>query len=123
MLNKKRLDVMLFERGLTQSREKARTVIMAGNVYVDNQKADKPGTLFKDDVKIEVRSPRINYVSRGGLKLEKAIKAFKIELNGKVAMDIGASTGGFYRLHATKWSEKSLFCRCGVWSARLEAAQ
>ena len=95
MLNKKRLDVMLFERGLTQSREKARTVIMAGNVYVDNQKADKPGTLFKDDVKIEVRSPRINYVSRGGLKLEKAIKAFKIELNGKVAMDIGASTGGF----------------------------
>ena len=90
MLNKKRLDVMLFERGLTQSREKARTVIMAGNVYVDNQKADKPGTLFKDDVKIEVRSPRINYVSRGGLKLEKAIKAFKIELNGKVAMDIVA---------------------------------
>lgn len=95
MLNKKRLDVILFERGLTQSREKARTVIMAGNVYVDNQKADKPGTLFKDDVKIEVRSPQINYVSRGGLKLEKAIKAFNINLNGKVAMDIGASTGGF----------------------------
>lgn len=95
MLNKKRLDVMLFERGLAQSREKARTVIMSGNVYVDNQKADKPGTLFKDDAKIEVRSPQIAYVSRGGLKLEKAIKTFGIDLNGKIAMDIGASTGGF----------------------------
>lgn len=95
MLNKKRLDVMLFERGLAQSREKARTVIMSGNVYVDNQKADKPGTLFKDDVKIEVRSPQIAYVSRGGLKLEKAIKTFGIDLNSKIAMDIGASTGGF----------------------------
>ena len=95
VLNKKRLDLILFERGLVQSREKARTIIMAGNVYVDNQKADKPGTLFKNDVKIEVRGPQIAYVSRGGLKLEKAIKAFEIDLQNKIAMDIGASTGGF----------------------------
>lgn len=95
MQNKKRLDVLLFDRGLVPSREKARTVIMSGNVYVENQKADKPGTVVKNDVKIEVRGPQMAYVSRGGLKLEKAIKAFNIDLNGKIAMDIGASTGGF----------------------------
>ena len=95
MHDKKRLDVILFERGLVSSREKARAVIMSGDVYVDNQKADKPGTLLKHDAKIEVRSPQMAYVSRGGLKLEKAIKAFNIDLNDKVVMDIGASTGGF----------------------------
>lgn len=94
-MDKKRLDVVLFERGLAQSREKARAVIMSGNVYVDNQKADKPGTLLKNDAKIEVRVPKMTYVSRGGLKLEKAIRSFAIDLNGKIAMDIGASTGGF----------------------------
>ena len=95
MQDKKRLDVILFERGLVPSREKARAVIMSGDVYVDNQKADKPGTLLKHDAKIEVRSPQMAYVSRGGLKLEKAIKSFNLDLNGKVVMDIGASTGGF----------------------------
>lgn len=92
---KKRLDVLLFEKGLAQSREKARGLIMSGNVYVDNQKADKPGTSYVDTAKIDVRQVAIPYVSRGGLKLEKAIKVFNIDLRGKVAMDIGASTGGF----------------------------
>lgn len=95
MISKKRLDVLLFERGLAASREKARTLIMAGDVYVEGQKSDKPGTMYKDDVRLEVRAPQVAYVSRGGLKLEKAIKAFGIDLSGKIAMDIGASTGGF----------------------------
>lgn len=87
--------MLLFERGLEQSREKARSVIMAGEVYVDGQKSDKPGTLFRENVKIEVKGPQMAYVSRGGLKLEKAIKTFNIDLNDKITMDIGASTGGF----------------------------
>ncbi len=95
LVDKKRLDVALFERGLALSREKARTEIMLGSVYVENQKADKPGTMVKEDAKIEVRSQQMAYVSRGGLKLEKAIKVFDIDLTGKIAMDIGASTGGF----------------------------
>lgn len=92
---KKRLDCILFERGLCESREKAKAVIMSGNVYVENQKADKPGTSYEENANIEVRSAALAYVSRGGLKLEKAIKEFKIDLVGLVAMDIGASTGGF----------------------------
>lgn len=86
---------MLFERGLVISREKARTLIMSGEVYVENQKEDKPGSLFRDNVKIEIRGKQLPYVSRGGLKLEKAIKVFGIDLKNKIAMDIGASTGGF----------------------------
>ena len=92
---KKRLDCILFERGLCESREKAKAIIMSGNVYVENQKADKPGTSYEETANIEVRSAALAYVSRGGLKLEKAIKEFKIDLNGLVTMDIGASTGGF----------------------------
>lgn len=95
MSEKKRLDVLLFEKGLAASREKARALIMSGNVYVNNQKSDKPGTTYKDDVNLEVRESDLGFVSRGGLKLNKAIKAFKIDLKGLVAMDIGASTGGF----------------------------
>lgn len=95
MRTKKRLDVLLFEKGLANSREKARAVIMSGDVYVDNQKADKPGTVYFDTAQIDVRKSSIPYVSRGGLKLEKAIKTFNINLKDKIAMDIGASTGGF----------------------------
>ncbi len=95
MAEKKRLDTLIYELGYTQSREKAKAVIMAGLVYVDNQKADKPGTSYKDDVKIEVRGGAPKYVSRGGFKLEKAIISFNIDLNDCVTMDIGASTGGF----------------------------
>lgn len=92
---KKRIDVLLFERGLAPSREKARTLIMAGSVYVNNQRFDKPGDTVSDDAEIEVRGSTLKYVSRGGLKLEKAMQLFPIDLNGKICMDIGASTGGF----------------------------
>jgi 23S rRNA (cytidine1920-2'-O)/16S rRNA (cytidine1409-2'-O)-methyltransferase len=92
---KKRLDVLLTERGLAPSREKAKALIMAGIVYVNNQKEDKAGTSFPEDAVVEVRGQGLRYVSRGGLKLEKAMKAFPIDLTGRYCMDIGASTGGF----------------------------
>ena len=92
---KKRLDILVYENGFTDSREKAKSVIMAGQVYVDNQKADKCGQSYDENCKIEVRGSTQKYVSRGGLKLEKAINNFDFDLNGKITMDIGASTGGF----------------------------
>jgi 23S rRNA (cytidine1920-2'-O)/16S rRNA (cytidine1409-2'-O)-methyltransferase len=92
---KKRLDLMMTERGLAPSREKAKAYIMAGDVYVNGQKEDKAGTMFPETVKIEVRGNTLPYVSRGGLKLEKAMKNFDVSLTGKVCMDVGASTGGF----------------------------
>lgn len=92
---KERLDVLLVKRGLAVSREKAKAVIMAGIVYVENQKEDKAGSMFPDTVKIEVRGNTLKYVSRGGLKLEKAMTHFGVTLDKKVCMDVGASTGGF----------------------------
>lgn len=92
---KKRLDMLMMERALAPSREKAKAYIMAGNVYVDGQKEDKAGTMFPETVKIEVRGNTLPYVSRGGLKLEKAMNNFDVTLDGKVCMDVGASTGGF----------------------------
>lgn len=92
---KKRLDILVYEKGFAESREKAKAIIMAGQVYVDNQKADKCGTSYEETVNIEVRGNVLKYVSRGGLKLEKAIQNFDFDLNDKITMDIGASTGGF----------------------------
>lgn len=92
---KKRLDILVYEKGFTDSREKAKAIIMAGQVYVDNQKADKCGTSYDENSKIEVRGKTLRYVSRGGLKLEKAMNNFDFELKDKITMDIGASTGGF----------------------------
>lgn len=92
---KERLDVLLVKRGLAESREKAKAVIMAGIVYVDGEKEDKAGTGFEDTAKIEVRGSTLKYVSRGGLKLEKAMTHFSVTLEGKVCMDVGSSTGGF----------------------------
>lgn len=93
---KERLDVLLVKKGLAPSREKAKAVIMAGSVYVDGQKEDKAGSVFDEEsAQIEVRGHALPYVSRGGLKLEKALKVFPITLTGKICMDIGASTGGF----------------------------
>ena len=92
---KKRIDVLLYEKGLAPSREKARTLIMAGWVYADNQKFDKPGDTVREDAVLEVRGNTLRYVSRGGLKLEKAMQTFPITLEGKTCADIGASTGGF----------------------------
>lgn len=92
---KERLDILLVKRNLASSREKAKAIIMAGIVYVDGQKEDKAGAAFSDTANIEVRGHVLPYVSRGGLKLEKAVTHFGLSLSGKVCMDVGASTGGF----------------------------
>ena len=93
---KKRLDVLMVERGLAPSREKAKALIMAGIVYVNQNKEDKAGATFDpQETQIEVKGNTLRYVSRGGLKLEKALASFPIDLSGRVCMDIGASTGGF----------------------------
>ena len=92
---KERLDVLMVQKNLAQSREKAKALIMAGIVYVNGQKEDKAGSMFAETVKLEVRGKTLPYVSRGGLKLEKAMKNFGVTLKDKVCMDVGASTGGF----------------------------
>ncbi len=93
---KERLDVLLVRQGYAQSRERAKAIIMSGNVFVNGQREDKAGTAFDETkIRIEVKGNALKYVSRGGLKLEKAITAFKLCLQDKVCMDIGASTGGF----------------------------
>ena len=92
---KQRLDVMLVEQGFAQSREKAKAIIMSGIVFVDGQKEDKAGSTFEETVKIEVRGNTLKYVSRGGLKLEKAMEEFGLTLDNKICMDVGASSGGF----------------------------
>lgn len=92
---KERLDVLLVKRNLAESREKAKALIMSGIVYVNGQKEDKAGTTFEETAPIEVRGSTLKYVSRGGLKLEKAMERFGVRLDGKICMDVGASTGGF----------------------------
>ena len=92
---KERLDVLLVKKNLAESREKAKAIIMSGIVYVDGQKEDKAGSTFEETAQIEVRGNTLKYVSRGGLKLEKAMTHFGATLDGKVCMDVGASTGGF----------------------------
>ena len=131
---KERLDVLLVSRGLAESREKAKAIIMSGNVYVDGQKEDKAGSNFPAEAVIEVRGNTLKYVSRGGLKLEKAMKNFDITLQDKVCMDIGASTSVLpradlrtvcYRTVQSKsmrlmWDTDSLHGNCAmmnVWSA------
>lgn len=92
---KKRLDVLLVEKNLASGRDKAKALIMSGIVYVDGQKEDKVGSLFEETLPVEVRGNTQRYVSRGGLKLEKAIAEFGMDLQNKICMDIGSSTGGF----------------------------
>lgn len=92
---KERLDILLVDKGLAPSREKAKAIIMSGCVYVNGQKEDKSGSKFEEKATIEVRGNTLPYVSRGGLKLEKAIKNFDVSLSGKICMDVGSSTGGF----------------------------
>ena len=94
-VKKERLDVLLTEKGLAPSREKAKTLIMEGLVYVNGQKEDKAGSVFPPDADLEVRGQTLRYVSRGGLKLEKALQSFDCSVDQKVCMDVGASTGGF----------------------------
>ena len=116
---KERLDVLLVERRLADSREKAKAVIMSGIVYVNGQKEDKAGQTFDVTSNIELRGSTLKYVSRGGLKLEKAMNEFPIELDGTVCMDVGSSTGG-YRLYAYEWRSKSIFSRRRPWTACVE---
>ena len=92
---KERLDVLLVKRNLAESREKAKAIIMSSNVFVEGQREDKAGTTFSDEVQIEIKGHTMPYVSRGGLKLEKAIANFDVDLEGKVCTDVGSSTGGF----------------------------
>lgn len=94
-MKKIRLDQLVFDLGLTESRERAKTTIMSGLVYVEGQKADKPGMQVLPDAKVEVRGAALPYVSRGGFKLEKALKVFPVDPKDKVCIDCGASTGGF----------------------------
>ena len=94
-MKRERLDILLTKRGLSESREKAKRNIMAGLVYVDGMREDKPGAGFPEDVRIELRGSAMPYVSRGGLKLEKAIRVFSVDPAGRVCADVGASTGGF----------------------------
>ncbi len=92
---KERLDIMLVARGLAESREKAKAIIMSGNVFVNSCREDKAGSMFDEKSVIEVKGNTLKYVSRGGLKLEKAMANFDVSLDGKICMDVGASTGGF----------------------------
>ncbi|NLV86191.1 MAG: TlyA family RNA methyltransferase [Clostridiales bacterium] len=94
-MKKTRLDQLVYDRGLTESRERAKTSVMAGLVYVNGQKADKPGAAVSEDALIELRGKALPYVSRGGLKLEKALKEFNFKPEGLICIDCGASTGGF----------------------------
>ena len=94
-MKKIRLDQLVFDLGLAESRERAKTTVMSGLVFVNGQRADKPGMQVSPDVNVEVKGTALPYVSRGGLKLEKAMNEFDVSLEGKVCMDVGASTGGF----------------------------
>ena len=94
-MKKVRLDLLLHERGLTESRERARTTIMSGLVFVNGQRIDKPGTVVDPDAQIEIHGDALPFVSRGGFKLDKALKVFPVDPSGKICIDCGASTGGF----------------------------
>ena len=122
---KKRLDVLLVERGLATSREKAKAMIMAGEVLVDNEREDKAGSMFPEEVEIVLKGKPLPYVSRGGLKLEKAMKNFDLTLDGKVCMDVGASTGGFTDCLLRRGAEKVYSIDVGygqlAWSLRNDA--
>jgi 23S rRNA (cytidine1920-2'-O)/16S rRNA (cytidine1409-2'-O)-methyltransferase len=92
---KERLDVLLVKRNIAESREKAKAIIMSGIVFVEGQREDKVGSTFPEDASIEIKGEKLRYVSRGGLKLERAIEVFPIQLQGRICMDVGSSTGGF----------------------------
>ena len=121
---KKRLDVLLTEQGYADSRTKAQSIIMSGLVYVDGQKADKPGAAFPENVSIEVRGAACPYVSRGGLKLEKALRDFGIRPKDYVCSDSGASTGGFTDCLLQKGAKKVFAIDVGygqlAWSLRTD---
>ncbi len=119
---KKRLDIILTERGLFDSREKAKAVIMSGQVFVEGQRADKPGVAYPEEAKVEVRGGELPYVSRGGFKLERALDYFGGDVDGKVCIDCGASTGGFTDVMLKRGAKKVYSVDVGygqlAWSLR-----
>jgi 23S rRNA (cytidine1920-2'-O)/16S rRNA (cytidine1409-2'-O)-methyltransferase len=121
-MKKERLDTLLFRRGLAESRERARTEIMSGNVLVDGRRVDKPGTAVYEQAELSLKGIAVPYVSRGGLKLEKALAFFKIEPDGKTCLDSGASTGGFTDCLLKKGAKKVYAVDVGygqlAWSLR-----
>ena len=121
-MKKIRLDQLVFDLGLTESRERAKTTIMSGLVFVDGQRADKPGMQVSPDAKIEVKGSALPYVSRGGFKLEKALKVFPVDVKGKHCIDCGASTGGFTDVLLQNGAEKVYSVDVGygqlAWSLR-----
>ena len=117
---KERLDVLLVKRNLAPSREKAKAMIMAGNVFVDNQREDKAGAAFEDSVAIEVHGNTLKYVSRGGLKLEKAVEQFGLDLSGSSAW-ISALPPGALPTVCCRMAPRGLCGRCGIWTVCLEA--
>ncbi len=121
-MKKIRLDQLLFDKGLTESRERARTSVMAGLVYVNGQKETKPGTFVPEDAMVEIRGDALPYVSRGGLKLEKALRVFPIVPAGFTCLDCGASTGGFTDVLLQNGAEKVYSVDVGygqlAWSLR-----
>ena len=119
---KERLDVLLVKRNLADSREKAKAIIMSGNVFVEGQREDKAGTTFPEEVNIEVRGHVLPYVSRGGLKLEKAMKEFRCDSRWKGLYRCWIFHWRIYRLYASEWSKESICHRCGKRTAGLEAA-
>ena len=124
MANKERLDILLVKRNLIQSRERAKTTIMAGQVLVDGQKIEKAGTIVKEDAIIRIIGEKLPYVSRGGLKLEKAIKTFNLSLKDLIVTDVGASTGGFTDCALQNGSKKVYSIDVGygqlAWSLRTD---
>ena len=118
---KKRLDILLCERGLADSRQRAQAVIMAGQVYVSGRKVDKAGAPTAEDAQIELRGQPLRYVSRGGLKLEKAMASFRIEWSGLCRYR--RFDRRLYRLYAAERGCQGLCCGCRLWAAGLELAQ
>ena len=113
-IKKVRLDLYLTEKGIFSTREKARVAIMEGSVFVNNQKEDKPGTMIREDADVQYRGEKLKYVSRGGLKLEKAVEVFRIDLRDKICIDIGSSTGGFTDLMLQNSAKKVFAVDCGT---------
>lgn len=124
-MKKLRLDQLIFDRGLAASRERAKTQVMAGNVFVNGQRADKPGTAVPENAEIELRGESLPYVSRGGLKLEKALDIFAFDPSGMTCIDCGASTGGFTDVLLKNGAEKVYAVDVGygqlAWSLRSDA--
>lgn len=113
-IKKVRLDLYLTEKGTFSTREKARVAIMEGSVFVNNQKEDKPGTMIREDADVQYRGEKLKYVSRGGLKLERAVEVFGIDLKDKTCIDIGSSTGGFTDLMLQNSAKKVFAVDCGT---------